>query len=234
MSEILYNILESTACWGVLVTLGGYGIGLIIQRRTGQAYFNPMLICTVSIIGFLAVTGIPYTEYRSSASPISYLLLPGTVCLAIPLYEQLELLKKNIVAIIAGIFAGTLTSLGSVIALAKILKLSRVQAVTLLPKSVTTAIGMEVSSALGGIAPLSAAIIIMTGMAGHLLAGWLFKILNITDPLAKGVALGTTSHALGTAKAIEMGEVEGAMSGLAIAVAGIMTAILAPIASTFL
>ena len=193
-----------------------------------------MLICTILIILFLVVTGIPYEDYKSSASPISYLLLPGTTCLAIPLYEQWTLLRKNMIAILCGIFAGTITSLSSIVGIAWILRLDRVYAVTLLPKSVTTAIGMEIAASLGGIAPLSAALIIMTGMTGHLIASWLFKTFGITDPLAKGIALGTTSHALGTAKAIEMGAIEGAMSGLAIAVAGIMTAILAPIAANFL
>lgn len=216
------------------MTLTGYWIGTLIQRKTKRALCNPMLICTILIILFLALTGIPYEDYKQSASLISSLLLPGTVCLAIPLYEQWELLRKNVIAILAGIFAGTITSLSSVVAIAWILRLDRIYAVTLLPKSVTTAIGMEIAASLGGIAPLSAALIIMTGMTGHLIASWLFKIFGITDPLAKGIALGTTSHALGTAKAIEMGAIEGAMSGLAIAVAGIMTAILAPIAANFL
>ena len=230
----MYRYVSTTSCWGVLLTLAGYWIGYLIQRKTKQSLFNPMLICTILIIVFLALTGIPYEDYKSSASFISYLLLPGTVCLAIPLYEQWDLLKKNIIAILAGIFVGTITSLGSIVGLAWALDLERVYAITLLPKSVTTAIGMEISASLGGIEPLSAALIIMTGMTGHLIAGWLFKELRIVDPLAKGIALGTTSHALGTAKAIEMGAIEGAMSGLAIAVAGIMTAILAPIAATLL
>lgn len=216
------------------MTLIGYWFGYLIQRKSKRAWCNPMLICTILVILFLIAAEVPYEDYKSSTTVISYLLLPGTTCLAIPLYEQWHLLKENIVAILSGILVGTVTSLSSIVGIAWVLKLDRIYAVTLLPKSVTTAIGMEIADSLGGIAPLSAALIIMTGMTGHLIANELFKIFGITDPLAKGIALGTTSHALGTAKAIEIGAIEGAMSGLAIAVAGIMTSILAPIAANFL
>lgn len=231
---MLLTLLNLTSCWGVLLTLIGYWIGVVVQGKTKRAWCNPMLLCTIIIIVILLVTGIPYEEYKESAYPVSFLLLPGTVCLAIPLYEQWELLRKNLIAIISGILVGTLTSLGSIVAIARLLHLDRVYAATLLPKSATTAIGIEIAESLGGIKPLAAALIIMTGMTGHLIASWLFKILGVSDPLAKGIALGTTSHALGTAKAIEMGAVEGAMSGLAIVVAGIMTAVLAPLFAKFL
>ena len=156
-------------------------------------------------------------------------MLPATVSLAIPLYEKLDLLRKNAAAILAGITVGTLLSLSSAFALALVLKLEHIQYVTLLPKSVTTAISMDVSAELGGIAALTGAIVILTGIAGNLLAESVCKWFHITDPIAKGIGIGTSSHAIGTSKALEMGEVEGAMSGLAIAVAGVLTAVLCPV-----
>jgi putative effector of murein hydrolase len=161
-------------------------------------------------------------------------MLPATISLAIPLYEKWELLQKNAVAILSGILAGVLTSLGSIVAMAWILKLDRAQAVTLLPKSVTTAIGMDVAAELGGMAALCGAVIIITGIIGNVLAETICKLFRITDPMAKGIAIGTSSHAGGTAKALEMGQVEGAMGGLAIAVAGVLTAFLTPLAANLL
>ena len=154
---------------------------------------------------------------------------PATVALAIPLYEKLDLLKANAAAIIAGISVGTLVSLGSALALALALHLTQEQYATLLPKSVTTAISMDVAAELGGIAALTGAIVILTGIAGSLLAETVCKAFHITDPIAKGVGIGTSAHAVGTSKALQMGEVEGAMSGLSIAVAGVLTAVLCPV-----
>ena len=157
------------------------------------------------------------------------MLLPATVALAIPLYEKLDLLKANAAAIIAGISVGTLVSLGSALALALALHLTQEQYATLLPKSVTTAISMDVAAELGGIAALTGAIVILTGIVGNLLAETVCKAFHITDPIAKGVGIGTSAHAVGTSKALQMGEVEGAMSGLSIAVAGVLTAVLCPV-----
>ena len=231
---MITQVLESSAVWGVLLTLAAFGLGVLINKRTGKAIFNPLLLGTAFVIVVLSVLNIPYDTYAASASPISYLLLPATVSLAIPLYEKWELLEKNLAAIFASIAAGVLTSLGSVLAMAWVLKLERAHAVSFLPKSVTTAIGMDVAETLGGTAALAGAVIILTGIVGSLLGETVCKICHITDPLAKGLALGTSAHAIGTSKALQMGEIEGAMSGLAIAVAGIMTAILAPVVANFL
>ena len=138
-------------------------------------------------------------------------------------------MRRNAKAILAGIAAGTLTSLASVLLIGWAMGLDHTQFVTLLPKSVTTAISMDVSAELGGIASLTGAVVILTGIVGSLFGEGLFRLLRITDPMAKGVAMGTAAHAIGTSRALEMGETEGAMSGLSIAVAGIMTAILAPV-----
>lgn len=222
------EFLQQCGSWGVLATLAAYAAGVWINRKTGKALFNPLLMGSIFVIVFLSCFGVPYADYKSSAQPVNWLLMPATVSLAIPLYEKWELLEKNLAAIFASIAAGVLTSLGSVLAMAWVLKLERAHAVSFLPKSVTTAIGMDVAETLAG------AVIILTGIVGSLLGETVCKICRITDPLAKGLALGTSAHAIGTSKALQMGEIEGAMSGLAIAVAGIMTAILAPVAANFL
>ena len=222
MTELLNGFLSGSAAWGVMLTLAAFALGTLINRATG----NPLLLGSIFVIILLSVLNIPYADYKASASPVNYLLLPATISLAIPLYEKWDLLKENAAAIIAGISVGTLVSLGSALALA--LGLTREQYATLLPKSVTTAISMDVAAELGGIAALTGAIVILTGIAGNLLAESVCKWFHITDPIAKGVGIGTSAHAVGTSKALQMGEVEGAMSGLSIAVAGVLTAVLCP------
>ena len=225
----MLEFLSSSAVWGVALTIGAFALGTFINRKTGKAWCNPLLLGSLFIILLLSLLKIPYPEYKASALPLSYLLLPATVSLAIPLYEKWELLKTNLAAILAGILAGVLTSLGSIMVLVLLLKLDAAQAATLLPKSVTAAIGMDVAEALGGIPALAGAVIILTGITGNLTAQWLCRAFKITDPLAKGIGIGTASHAIGTAKALELGEVEGAMSSLAVALAGVSTAFLAPV-----
>ena len=228
MTELLNGFLSGSAAWGVMLTLAAFALGTLINRATGKAIFNPLLLGSIFVIILLSVLNIPYADYKVSASPVNYLLLPATISLAIPLYEKWDLLKENAAAIIAGISVGTLVSLGSALALALALGLTREQYATLLPKSVTTAISMDVAAELGGIAALTGAIVILTGIAGNLLAESVCKWFHITDPIAKGVGIGTSAHAVGTSKALQMGEVEGAMSGLSIAVAGVLTAVLCP------
>ena len=225
MMELLNEFLSGSVAWGVLLTLAAFALGALVNRVTGKAFFNPLLLGAIFVIVFLSVCGIPYADYKVSAAPVNYLLLPATVALAIPLYEKLDLLKANAAAIIAGISVGTLVSLGSALALALALHLTQEQYATLLPKSVTTAISMDVAAELGGIAALTGAIVIVTGIVGALLAETVCKVFHITDPIAKGVSIGSAAHALGTAKALEIGEVEGAMSSLSIVVAGLLTVV---------
>lgn len=228
------EFLQHCGSWGVFVTLAAYALGVLINRKTKLAIFNPLLMGSIFMIVFLRCFAVPYADYSASAAPVNWLLGPATVSLAIPLYEKWDLLEKNVGAILAAILAGVITSLGSVLVMAHLLKMEYANAVTLLPKSVTTAIGMGVAETLGGTAALAGAVIILTGIAGSLLAETVCKACHITDPIAKGLALGTSAHAVGTSKALEMGEVEGAISGLAIAVAGVLTAVLAPVAANFL
>ena len=209
--------------FGVLLTLACYGLGRVIQKKCGIALANPILIAVALIILVLAVCGIDYAVYNEGARFISALLTPATICLAVPLYEQFELLKMNARAVTAGIVSGVLMSLVSVFLLALVFRLDHASYVTFLPKSVTTAIGMGISEELGGYAPVTAAVIILTGVLGNMFAETVCRLSGIREPVARGIAIGSASHAIGTAKAMELGPVEGAMSSLSIVVAGLLT-----------
>lgn len=230
----MIDFLETSTVWGVMVTLAAFALGTLLHRKTKAAWCNPLLLGSIFVIVLLSLLKIPYPDYKQSASPITYLLFPATVSLAVPLYEQWELLKKNVFAIAAGIGAGVITSVASLLLIAWVFQLDSASAVSLLPKSVTTAIGVDVAAELGGIPALTTAIIVLTGIGGNLMAVSLCRLLRITNPIAKGIAIGTSSHAIGTSKALEMGQIEGAMSSLSIAVAGVLTAILCPAAVNLL
>ena len=219
------SFLFDSVFFGAAISPGAYEAGLLIKRKFKLAILNPLLIATICVMAVLTLLKVDYTHYNEGARYISYLLTPATVCLAVPLYQQLELLRKNLKAVAGGITAGVLASLASVFVLAKLFSLTHEQYVTLLPKSITTAIGMGVSEELGGITTITVAVIIITGILGNVIAEFVCRLFRIEEPIAKGLALGTASHAIGTAKAMELGEVEGAMSSLAIAVAGLMTAV---------
>ncbi len=217
------EFLVDSAFFGAVLSLAAYEAGILIKKRFRLALFNPLLIATIAVIAVLAILKVEYRHYNESAKYISYLLTPATVCLAVPLYQQIELLKKNLKAVIGGITAGVLASLLSIFLLARLFSLSHEQYVTLLPKSITTAIGMGISEELGGIQTITVAVIIITGIFGNVTAEFICRFFRIHNPVARGLAIGTASHAIGTAKAMEMGEIEGAMSSLAIAVAGLLT-----------
>ena len=230
MNEIMGNSLF----FGVMISVAAYEIGVLLKKKFKFAIFNPLLIAIAVIIVILAITGVEYDTYNDGAKYLSYLLTPATVCLAVPLYEQLEILKKNLKAILAGILAGALTSVTSVLILAIPFGLSHEEYVTLLPKSITTAIGMGVSEELGGIVTITVAVIIITGVLGNMFAEVVCRIFRIEEPIAKGIGIGSASHAIGTAKAMELGDIEGAMSSLSIAVSGLITVILASVYAQFL
>ena len=219
------EFFETSVFFGVFISLISYGIGTLLNKKLKLAVFNPLLIAVIIIIAVLVLLDIDYETYNEGAKYISYLLTPATVCLAVPLYEQFELLKEHHKAVIAGIVAGVVTSLCSILLFAVIFSLDRGSYVTLLPKSITTAIGMGVSEKLGGYVALTVAVIIITGILGNMFAESICRIFRITDPVARGVGIGTSAHAVGTARAMQMGEVEGAMSSLYIVVAGLFTVI---------
>ena len=228
------TFFEESVFFGVSVSLVSYGLGVALQKKSKSALCNPLLISVAVTIALLVTARIDYAVYYEGAKYLSYLLTPATVCLAVPLYEKLALLKENWKAVFAGIFSGVLTTLCSVLVMSRLFRLSHEEYVTLLPKSITTAIGMGVSEELGGYATLTVAMIIITGIFGNVTAVAVCRLFRITDPIAKGVGIGSAAHALGTAKAIELGEVEGAMSSLSIVVAGLLTVVGASVFANFL
>ena len=205
---------ETSMFAGVTVSLLAYIIGALLKKKFKLAIFNPLLISIVLTIIMLVIADIDYDVYAQGADYLSWFLTPATVCLAIPLYEQWELLKHNVKAVMLGITAGVLASLTTVLVLSLIMHLSHEEYVTLLPKSITTAIGMGVSEELGGYVTITVAVIIVTGVIGNIFGELICKIFRITEPISKGIAFGSASHAIGTAKAMELGDVEGAMSSL--------------------
>lgn len=217
------DILATSLFFGMGISVGTYLLGVAIKKRVNFFLFNPLLLAIILTIATLLVTGIEYQEYYSGAKYLSYLLTPATVALAIPLYEQVTILKKNPTAILVGIASGVLTSGITIFAMALLFKLGHIEYVTLLPKSITTAIGMDLSAELDGIVPITVSAIMITGLFGNIAGGLLCRILGIKDPIAIGIAIGTATHVMGTAKAMEIGKIEGAMSSLSVAVAGCMT-----------
>ena len=228
------DFFQNSMFAGVSLSLISYLLGAMLKKKLKLGIFNPLLVSIVISILVLLVGKVDYDTYNEGAKYLSWLLTPATVCLAIPLYEQWELLKQNYKAVLFGLLAGTLTSLTTVFVLAKLCGLSHEEYVTLLPKSITTAIGMGVSEELGGYVTITVAVIIITGVLGNMFGELICRLCRITEPISKGLAFGAASHAIGTAKAIEIGEVEGAMSGLAIAVSGIMTVALASLFANFI
>ncbi len=223
------EFFQTSAFAGVALSLIAYFIGEFLKKKFKLGFLNPLLVSIVLTIVVLLIAHVDYEAYNKSARYISWFLTPATVCLAIPMYEQWQLLKKNYKAVFFGILSGVLTSLITIFIIAEIMHLSHTEYVTMLPKSITTAIGMGVSEELGGYVTITVAIILITGVLGNILADFIYKIFKIEEPISKGLGLGTAAHAIGTAKAMEMGEIEGAMSSLSIAISGVLTVILAPI-----
>ena len=223
------EFLSGISLFPLVLTIGAYQVGLWCQKKLKTPIANPILIALILVGGFLLLTGYPMETYQAGTAGISWLLTPATVCLALPLYEQLKVLSKQLGAILAGIAAGTVTSLVFVLLMCRLFSLDATLTVSLLPKSVTSALGSVLSEQNGGIASLSTAAIIFTGILGSLSGTALCKILRLTQPIAQGVAFGTASHVIGTPKAAEMGALQGAVSSLSLTVAGILTAILFPL-----
>lgn len=221
------EILNSSMFFGLFLTLATYMLALRIKKRFKSGLVNPLLIAIVLCIAVLLLLNIDYETYNQGAKYISGFLTPATVCLAVPLYTQIEKLKKNFRAIMAGILSGVITSLGSIFIMAKLFGFSREEYITFMPKSITTAIGMSISREMGGYVAITVTVIIMTGVFGNIICESVLKLFRIHNKIAKGIAIGTASHAIGTSKAMEIGETEGAMSSLSIVVSGILTVILA-------
>lgn len=217
------EILKNSVFFGAEISIIGYLIGILIRKKV--RFLNPLLTAIIFVIAFIKIFGIDYEIYNGGAKYVSYLLTPATVCLAIPLYRQVSVLKSNIREILVGILSGVIASMGSILLMSYLFALTHEQYVTLLPKSVTTAIGMGISEELGGIPAITTAVIIVTGVVGNIIAELVLKFFKIKEPVAKGLAIGTAAHAIGTTKALEIGEIEGAMSSLSVAVSGLMTVV---------
>ncbi|MDE7318829.1 MAG: LrgB family protein [Lachnospiraceae bacterium] len=228
------EFLSDSVFFGVLVSIATYECGVLLKQKWKLAIFNPLLLSVLAVMGLLTAFKIDYKIYYEGAKYLSYLLTPATVCLAVPLYEKIELLKQHAGAIMGGILSGVLTSLVSILACAFLFGFTHEQYVTLLPKSITTAIGMGISEELGGMVTITVAVILITGVLGNMIAELVLRLFRIEDPVAKGIAVGSASHAIGTVKAMEIGEVEGAMSSLSIAVAGLLTVVGASIFAGFI
>lgn len=220
--------------FSLVLTFGTYQIGLWCRKKWDSPLCSPILIAVILIMAVLLLTGISNDTYQTGISGISWLLTPATVCLALPLYQQIKVLRSRLYAILAGVSAGTVTSLISVFFLCRLFQLDTAVTASLLPKSITTAMGIVLSEQGGGLPPLTAAAIILTGILGSLTGSALCRLLKLTDPVAQGTAFGTASHVIGTSQANELGSLQGAVSSLSLAVAGVLTAVLYPLLTIFL
>ncbi|MGN1210944.1 MAG: LrgB family protein [Candidatus Cryptobacteroides sp.] len=228
------ELVESSVFIGVMISLASYGLGIWLRKKTGLSFMNPLLISIILVIAFLLLTGVSYQTYAEGARAISFLLTPATVCLAVPLYQQFNLLKQNWKAVVAGLVSGVVSSLVCIFLLALLFRFEHQTYVTFLPKSITTAIGMGVAEELGGYVSLAVVVIVITGVFGNVVAEGVLRLFRIEEPIAKGIAIGSSSHAVGTAKAMEIGQVEGAMSSLSIVVCGLLTVVGASIFAQFI
>jgi len=217
------NELFSSPLFGIVLSILAFGIGLKLQEKTKSVLCNPLTIATIIVVVFLLTFDISYESFYTGGSIINMFLPPATACLAVSIYNNIKLLKKNALPIILGCTAGSSTSMGCVYLLCRLFRLDEAMTASLIPKSITTPIAVEVCNSLGGISSITVVAVIFTGIVGNILAPFLIRFLRIDDPVAAGIAIGTSSHALGTSKAIQIGEQEGAMSGLAIGICGIIT-----------
>ena len=212
--------------FGIVLSIAAFMLGLFINRKTKLPLFNPLLIAVTLIVLVLLSFGIPIDHYRKGAQFISVFLAPATAALAVSIYNQRKILGKFFAPVVIGCFAGSVASMMSAYLLCKAFGLEDALVATMLPKSVTTPIAMGICESLGGIVPVTVAAVILTGIVGAMTAPLMVKLFHVKDPIAQGVAIGTCSHAIGTTKAMEMGELQGAMSSIAIGVAGLITVLL--------
>lgn len=225
------EILKEITLLPLVFTMAIFQGCLLLQRKWRSPLLNPLLITALVVIAMLKLTGYSNQDYQAGMKTISWLLTPATICLAVPLYEQVQVLRKHLKAIFAGILAGTLASLGSVLLLCVLFGLDDVLTISLLPKSVTSAMGMALSEQAGGNAAITTAVIGVTGVVGSMVGTPICKLLKITDPIAQGAAFGTAAHVMGTSRANEISQLTGAVSSLSLTTAGILTALIFPLVS---
>ena len=222
------EVLQNSMFFGTALTLICFELATFIKLKLKHPIFNPFLIATLLIIGVLLLLGINYDSYFESSQHLGFFATPSTVCLAVPLYRKLEVLKKNLPAVIGGITAGVFANILAISAMCLLFNLGHIEYVSLLPKSITTPIGVALAGEYGGIASITILAIMFSGIVGNMVGEVMFRLVRIKHPVSRGLALGTCSHGIGTAKAMELGETEGAMSGLSIAITGVLTVFIAP------
>lgn len=218
--------LTSNGYFALVLTLSAFAAGRAMQAKWKSPLLNPLLVASILVGAILIVLNIPVTEYQAGCAPLQYLLTPATICYSVSLYEQIGNLKKHLPAILAGVVSGTLVSLLSIRAMCAAFGLDAVLTASMLPKSITTAIGMALSREAGGLAAVTTAAIVLTGILGNVFGTMLCKLFRLTHPIAQGVALGTASHAIGTSKAAELSALTGAVSSLSLTFAGLVTVVL--------
>ena len=216
------QILESPL-FGIVLSIFAYELGVWIHKKTGWAAANPLLIAILLVVAFLSAFHIPLEAYQTGGDFISLFLAPATASLAISIYNQFSLLKKNLLPVLAGCAAGAVTSMGSVYLLCKLFRLDEQLTASLLPKSVTTPIAIEIAAQNGGLVPVTVAMVVLTGILGAVAVPALLKLFRVKNPVEAGLAIGASRHAVGTSRALELGEAEGAMSSIAIGVSGLLT-----------
>ncbi|GFI08978.1 MAG: LrgB family protein [Lachnospiraceae bacterium] len=219
------NELWASPFFGIAVSILAFWIGVKLQERLKSVLCNPLLIAIVLIAGLLSVFKIPYESYNAGGAIINMFLAPATACLAVSIYSKIQILKENWLPIVVGCTVGSVTSMGSVYLLCRLFRLDKAMTASLIPKSITTPIAVEVSAAHGGIVPVTVIAVIFTGILGSIFAPLLIRIFQVKDPVAAGLSIGACSHAVGTSRAVQLGETQGAMSGLAIGICGIITVI---------
>lgn len=222
----MLDVLLSSPFFGLTLSAAAWCLGCWVQKKTGLLLCNPLLIAVALIIAVLAVFRIPYETYAAGGDFIKLMLGPVTAVLALNIYNQKDILQKHFLPVLAGCLVGSLTSVGSIMLLCKVFHVEEALAASLLPKSVTTAIAMGIAESRGGVAGIAAAAVMVAGLTGAVFAPLFAKAFRITDPVAEGLAIGACSHALGTTRAIEIGQVQGAMSSIAICICGILTSVL--------
>jgi predicted murein hydrolase (TIGR00659 family) len=230
----MYDFILGSSFFYVALTLAAFGLGVLIQKKCKLAIFNPLLLATIFIMAFLLLTGIPNESYQAGCQALTWLLTPATICLSISFYQQFQKLKKHLPVICIGVVVGTIASLGSVYLLCMAFGVDKAITASLLPKSVTTAIGVALSQEFGGIAAITTAVIVITGVLGSIIGPVLCKILRLKDPIAQGVAFGTAAHVIGTTKAAQMSELAGAVSSFSLTFAGLVTSILMSVLAQFI
>ena len=224
------EIFSACSCFGLLMAMGSYQLARVINKRVGKEICNPLLFATLFCGAVLLGTGTEYDVfYNNGGRILEFFLTPATICLAIPLYKQFELLKKNAGAVLAGCVAGVIAHMAGCVLMLFLFHMEAAEYISLLPKSITTAIGKGLSEELGGFPAITMATIMLTGLFGAVAASPLLKVFHVTEPISQGLAIGTSSHAAGTSRAVQIGEIQGAASSLAIVVTGLLTVVAAPL-----